>query len=145
MCKLCSTEAVLYAKEVLPGVGLARATVRHGSVRPGDWGLVECNDPFLWWRGEIVPVPRTVREDVAVLSQYRPGERELEAQYWKAANSLIRMRVPPRIGYEMTLAAITQGYNPAEDGHLGAWIYDRLSEVVRSGVLPDRHEEPLTS
>ena len=142
MCMRCSTEAELYEKEVVPGIGLVRATVDHGEVRAGDWGLVECNDPFFWWRGEILPVPRTVREDAESPIAYLEGEEAIEDRYFDERGKVERMLIPADVGYRVTVGAIEVGYDPKEDGYVAGWIYDRLDEVVRGGVRVETESPP---
>ena len=56
MCEQCSA-ATLTLGEVLPGVALVRATRAGRYMQPGQYGLVEQNDPFFVFTAALEPEP----------------------------------------------------------------------------------------
>lgn len=128
MCEQCCADTETIG-DVLPGISLVRARKQGSKMKPGDWGLVEGNDPFFIWSGEIVPDPFENLTDDEINAC--TDEQEAEFDRWGDAYEPFRfMECDPRIGYEMISEAIELGYDPKE-GSVNYWLWCRMAKLVR--------------
>lgn len=129
MCLQCVTKAVSYG-EVFPGFHLMKAMNTDYPDNPtwkeGQWGLVECNDPSIYF---TKPFMKDVPEDDSndVFLNFLETGQETD-QDILAVND-------PRIAYRLIAGAITKGYDPKEDGMFGCWLTDYLAKYLETAQI----------
>lgn len=120
MCEQCCAETETYLSPI-PGWWFVRATVDGMIMKAGDWGLVRCNDPDFVW--DFIPWPEP-EEGI---------DEQLESDWfedWIRFDQALECR--PEIGWELVNACIKAGYDPKNDGAVGAWLFNHLGEWLKT-------------
>ena len=140
MCEQCVAQTVLYG-EVVPGFYLVRATVDGGTMKAGDWGLVECNDPFFIWSGEIIadPTEGMTDEEMNAIDNDDAVHNALEDRFTDGFEPIRFMDTPVSVGWRLIHGAIAQGYDPHPEkdapplaADFPYWLWKRMVMVVEA-------------
>jgi hypothetical protein len=123
MCEQCEA-ATVDIGEVVPGFYLVRATRKGHLMLPGQYGLVEQNDPSFFWSSSMTPDPGDDSSDEAAARAY---ENDLDA--------VKELELEPAQGYRLVEAALRAGYQlagtPNGEGFY-SWLHRRCVELVRT-------------
>ncbi len=148
MCLQCSTDAVSYDKQVIPGWYLMRATKDAWDKEPkewrkDEWGLIKMNDPaFVWTKTPAVDPLFDVPDD-------KLDNHSFDTPEYKAFNDAVcdledAMQVDPMTGYNLITAAKTDGYDPDVHGYrFSSWLVHRMGLIVRDGTLKPHDAESV--
>ena len=144
MCDQCTTEALRYGAEVLPGFWLMRAQKEGIQWPAGHWGLVECNDPTVTWQSEPQPSPvygMTDDEEEAWFKKHEGNDELLNSAMGYIPDDFRdAFRVHPNTGYKLVMAAEQRGYNHKTSGDLVHWLWEHLGEHLKTSA-PVHHNE----
>jgi hypothetical protein len=130
MCEQCCADAVSYG-EPLPGFYLVKARRTGHSMKDGQWGLVECNDPFAIWTATPCEDPThgwTDEQLEASGNDDIPGEDAFIDGVGEFRDELF---CNPLLGHRLVEAAKTKGYNP-EDHGFEAWLFHHLGVFLKT-------------
>lgn len=122
MCIQCEAECFEWGEPV-PGFALVRARRAGGGMKPGDWGLVESNDPFHFWSTALPPPLPDEDESPEAEELFERMCDEVES--WNGT-----LFGDPDRTLRLGLAAIKEGYDPPKHGRLGFWLYERVARVM---------------
>lgn len=121
MCEQCVAATVTIG-EVVPGFYLVRATRAGAVMLPGQYGLVEQNDPFYVFSSAMTAEPG---------DDYDP---DMVSPYWDDLETLSNMTVEPATGYRLVAGALAAGYQmagTAEGEGFYTWLLRRCAELTR--------------
>lgn len=141
MCEQCLTNPVFFG-EPIPGFILARARRQGNDWNIGDWGLIECNDPSIYFSNTPTPNPcwgmTDDEEEAWSESVDKTSPEYIRWRTWPGAFSERFEDCGPNLGYRLIKAAIQKGYDPDNDGFFGYWFFDYLGEYLKTAVAdPD--------
>ncbi len=138
MCLQCSTKSSYYAKEVMPGWRLHRATKDAWDNEPKEWrkdeyGLVKMNDPAFTWTSTPVIDPSFDMSDEEI-ENLSPGVcDEFDDAVCEMEEAMI---VGPMTGYSLIEAAKEAGYDPNKHGYrFSRWLVHSMGIIVRDEKL----------
>jgi hypothetical protein len=137
MCLQCSTEAVSYKTQVVPGYWLMRATKDAWPEEPKEWrkdrwALVRCNDPEFVF--DVMPIP----DPEFGLSEEDADKLPNDA-CMPFLDALGKFRddfyLPAMNGYELVEACKKAGWkDDADHGTVMSWLFHRMGVIVRDEV-----------
>lgn len=138
MCDQCTTEALRYGDEVLPGFWLMKAQKQGLRWNADDWGLVECNDPTITWTSDPQPSPTYGLSDQEEEKWYEDNkaDRQLIESTMKGPSEDFKsaLRLDPQTGHRMVEAGRRKGYDPDRSGDFAWWLWETLGEHLRTAV-----------
>ena len=126
MCEQCAAATEDYGNP-LPGLLLVRATRDGNTMKAGQWGLVECDSPFLIFNIEPQPDPAHEMSDAEI--EDTDDAHPLWAWLEQAGEFNHVLLVEPRIGHRMIEEAKVQGYTE-KDGYFAHWLFHRMGALV---------------
>lgn len=137
MCLQCTTEAVVVARDVLPGTILMRAVVDSPEWPAGWYGLVESNDPFMVFP-TLLADPKFPDD---VLNAEAPETVAAENAYSEAVTAMRdNLNLSFTTAGEVFQDCIQRGYDRKVHGDVEYWLLDHLArkakDVVASEPLP---------
>lgn len=116
MCEQCICDPE-YFGEPLPGWYLMRARKDGDLLEIGDWALVQCNDPDVYWTGTPEIDPNSYSDDGDVVY---PSDSFLDALYSQHVS----------VGYNLVNSALTVGYSHGRMSFCH-WLWQHLAEHIR--------------
>lgn len=124
MCEQCTASTIRLATPI-PGYALLYATQKGDMMKPGDYGLVESNDPTYVF-SKPTPDPVTDHDD-----DNDPGWDEF-FNTWVPNVEIFEecLKGPPEAGYRLTEACKKAGYDIQNDGRLAFWLFDHLGKCI---------------
>lgn len=139
MCMCCVTHAEEY--DLLPKVWLVKATqpgttrMRRSSdeihIKPGMYGLVICNDPFVWFDFPADPEPPL-------------NERDLWFEWAKKIDTWVdNLVIDPVDGYSLIQAMLASGYNPEEE-EWSTYLHKKILAAIAAGPRVESEPELIT-
>ena len=135
MCECCSAETIDVG-EVVPGIMLVQATKQGQVMRPGDYGLVMSNDPFLVFSGSTFrPDPLFEMTEVENLSssmlQY--ADQWCDDAIW--FKELLDTKVEIMTSWFIVTQAKACGWKQDLHGYVGLWLFHRIGELIQKGEI----------
>lgn len=127
MCLQCSTNAVLVARDVLPGVSLFRSVVGHRDWPAGWYGLVESNDPFHVFPTLMADPKFTDEELEAQASDTVAAENAYEADVTAFRDNL---NLSFTTAGEIFVMCQALGYERTVHGFVEYWLMDHIARKV---------------
>lgn len=135
MCEQCSAKTKNYG-EIAPHWWLIQATEEGHTMKPGDFGLVECNDPDFVWPGSIVPIKDPCFD---LDDEDENFSHEDWLAFCKAAEELEEyLYAEPMRGHALVSAVMKAGYDPEKHGYrLSHWLTHQMALVIESNPTAD--------
>lgn len=138
MCDQCTTEALRYGDEVLPGFSLMRAQKEGTRWHAGHWGLVECNDPTVTWTSKPQPSPvygMTDEEEEEWFKKHEDDHELIDSALGHVPDDFRNaFQIHPNTGYKLVTAAKQRGYNPKTSGDIINWLWEHFGEHLKTAV-----------
>jgi hypothetical protein len=123
----------MLVENVLPGYYLMRAVKGCEEWPKGYYGLVRCNDPDFVWKEKPITDP-TFHIPDKKLEKFLKND-----VVWKKSNKfhdvISKIRddfvSEPRIGHELILACMKNGYRKKEHGDVLCWLFNHMAEKMK--------------
>lgn len=118
--------------EVVPGIVLVRATVEGCYMEPGEFGLVEGDDPLYTFMRVPEPDPYDGLPDDEVNTRAETDGFGPMLDWCKLAGGFSkRFLIDLNTGWRVVQACIKAGYDPDEDGDAGIWLFHRMGVMYQ--------------
>ena len=144
MCDQCTTEALRYGDEVMPGFCLMKAQKEGVRWHAGDWGLVESNDPTVTWTSEPQPSPvygMTDEQEEAWFKENEDNPALIETALGFVPDDFRNaFDLDPGTGYRLVMAGKECGYDPETSGFFVNWLWEHLGEHLKTAA-PTPHDK----
>jgi len=148
VCEQCSaaTETLL---EAVPGFKLVQATVDGCSMKAGEYGLVESNDPCMIFAVRPRPCPPEPPEGTIKDDDYLAWMQEVLEFAWgfdRVRNenmaSVSQDKLDVRLIWRLMNASVSVGYQPHlgteygidGDGDFWCWLFDRIGRLLAGEI-----------
>ena len=112
---------------VARNIGLLKAKRDGDFMKAGQYGLVECNDPFCLFDETPYPDP-----DPETTDTQNPAA---DAWILSAGRFRDKLIVHPRLGHFIVESCKSSGYNPETDGDVAMWLFDRAGKLIEGKEL----------
>ena len=144
MCEQCCADTKTYAvikddkafMEILPGFVLIRASQDGMFMKKGDWALVSCNDPEVYWSETPTKDPEWGMTEEE--SDAQPEEFQKLASQWIDQSQEFRDRlqkmISPYMSWKLVNEAMKQGYTWEEHGPFGFWLWHKMGEWLEQAT-----------
>ena len=143
MCEQCSADTTTIGT-VVPGIILVQAGRDGMEMRAGEYGLVECNDPFIIFsrRPASDNLHGWTEEQIDALAKDSPEWVTQRAWLDAGGEFAEDLQLDPLLGWRIVEACKAAGYDQAVDGGVTHWLYHRMGQLVEGTKIFNPIFEP---